>query len=198
MDQPYLKKYYLDEVVPALTEKFGYANYHQVPQVEKIVINSGFNPTARDKNWIEDLRKDISNITGQRAVVTKARKSVSNFKLREGMPNGVMITLRGKQMYDFLYRLLAVALPAIRDFRGVSRKLDGHGNYNLGITDHAIFPEISADTGSRGNIGMDITIVTSAETDDEGRELLSLLGMPFRKSTSATAEQTPAEATAAN
>ncbi len=195
MDTPYLKKYYLDQVVPELTKKFGYDNRHQVPVVEKIVINSGFNPSARDKNWIADLQKDISSIAGQRAVVTKAKKSVSNFKLREGMPNGVMVTLRGNHMYEFMLRLIAIALPAIRDFRGVSRKLDGHGNYNLGIGDHTIFPEISGDTGSRGNVGMDITIVTSATEDEAGRELLSQLGMPFRKPSTTTAEQ-PAEAAA--
>lgn len=183
MEQPYLKKYYLDEVVPGLTKEFAYGNRHEVPSVDKIVINSGFNPNNKDKNWIADLQKDISSIAGQRAVVTKAKKSVSNFKLREGMPNGVMVTLRGRQMYDFLYRFIAIALPSIRDFRGVGSKLDGHGNYNIGISDHSIFPEISADTGSRGNIGMDITIVTSASSDDEGRELLRMLGMPFRKST---------------
>lgn len=195
MDTPYLKQYYLDQVAPELTKKFGYSNRHQVPVVEKVIINSGFNPSARDKNWINDLQKDISSIAGQRAVITKAKKSVSNFKLREGMPNGVVVTLRGNHMYEFLLRFIAIALPAIRDFRGVSRKLDGHGNYNLGINDHTIFPEISGDTGSRGNVGMDITIVTSAATDDEGRELLSLLGMPFRKQTN-TSEQ-PAEAAAA-
>lgn len=193
MDTPYLKKYYFDQVAPELAKKFGYANRHQVPVIEKVVINSGFDQ-SRDKNWIADLQKDISSITGQRAVITKAKKSVSNFKLREGMPNGVKVTLRGNHMYDFLLRLIAIALPAIRDFRGVARKLDGHGNYNLGISDHTIFPEISGDTGNRGNVGMDITIVTSASTDEEGRELLSQLGMPFRKP-STTTEQ-PAEAAA--
>lgn len=183
MEQPYLKKYYLDEVVPGLTKQFAYANRHQVPGLSKVVINSGFNPNNKDKNWIADLQKDITSIAGQRAVITKAKKSVSNFKLREGMPNGVMVTLRGNQMYDFLFRFIAIALPSIRDFRGVGSKLDGSGNYNIGITDHSIFPEISADTGSRGNIGMDITIVTNASSDDEGRELLRLLGMPFRKPT---------------
>ncbi|WOO43500.1 50S ribosomal protein L5 [Rubellicoccus peritrichatus] len=192
MEQPYLKKYYLDEVVAGLTKKFAYSNRHQVPSVSKIVINSGFNPNNKDKNWIADLQKDITSIAGQRAVVTKAKKSVSNFKLREGMPNGVMVTLRGRQMYDFLYRFIAIALPSIRDFRGVGSKLDGSGNYNIGITDHTIFPEISGDTGSRGNIGMDITIVTDATTDDEGRELLRMLGMPFRKSTPTPEEEAAA------
>ena len=183
---PTLKKTYLDTIVPELLKSLGYKNTHQVPKIEKVVINSGLNAT-RDKNWVAEVQKEITTITGQQAVVTKARQSVSNFKLREGMPNGVAVTLRGSRMYDFLYRFINIALPNIRDFRGVSQKLDGHGNYSIGISDSTIFPEISHDTSGREAIGMDITIVTSATTDKEGRELLKMLGMPFRKPSSQTA-----------
>jgi large subunit ribosomal protein L5 len=183
---PTLKKTYLDTVVPELRKNLGYTNVHQVPKIEKVVINSGLN-ASRDKAWVAEVQKEITTIAGQQAVVTKARQSVSNFKLREGMPNGVAVTLRGSKMYDFLYRFINIALPNIRDFRGVSQKLDGHGNYSIGITDSTIFPEISHDTSGRESIGMDITIVTSAPTDNEGRELLKLLGMPFRKPSSQAA-----------
>lgn len=179
MNKPFLKTHYSDVVVPELRKTRGYANIHEVPKLEKIVINSGFNADV-ERNFPEELAKEISAIAGQKALVTRARKSVSNFKVRENMPVGVKVTLRGARMYDFLYRLLAVSLPAIRDFQGVPSKLDGKGNYTLGITDHSIFPEINSDNKSR-NIGMDITIVTTANTDDEGRELLRLMGMPFRK-----------------
>lgn len=179
MEKAYLHQYYLAQVVPQLMEVRGYKNVHEVPRIEKIVINSGFSATA-EKGQIEDIVRDITNIAGQKAVVTKARKSISNFKLREGMPVGVMVTLRGRQMYEFLYRLIAVALPGIRDFRGVKEKLDGSGNYSLGIEDHSIFPEAHGDSG-KSTIGMDICITTTAHTDDEGRELLSMLGIPFRK-----------------
>lgn len=179
-EKPFLQKHYAETVAPELRKTRGYANSHQIPKIAKVVINSGFN-ASKDKNWAAEVLKEISSIAGQQAVMTKASKSVSNFKLREGMPIGVKVTLRGARMYDFLYRLIAVSLPNIRDFRGVSRKLDGQGNYTLGITDSTIFPEISADTGGREAIGMDITIVTTAESDDEGRELLQLMGMPFRK-----------------
>jgi len=190
-EQPYLKKHYADVVVPELKKTRGYANAHQVPKITKIVINSGFNAT-KDKNWAAEVQKEISAIAGQQAIMTKASKSVSNFKLREGMPIGVKVTLRGARMYDFLFRLLAVSLPNIRDFRGVSRKLDGQGNYTLGITDSTIFPEINADTGGREAIGMDITIVTTADSDDEGRDLLQLMGMPFRKAAKAAGESNQA------
>ncbi len=180
MSTPQLKEHYQKVVTPELKKKRGYKNAHQIPGIKKVVINSGIKATV-DKNWFEEVRKDISSIAGQKAVITKAKKSVSNFKLREGMNNGVMVTLRGARMYDFLLRLLAVALPNIRDFRGVGKKMDGRGNYTLGITDHTIFPEIPSDTGGKESIGMDITIVTSAATDDEAYDLLSLMGMPFRK-----------------
>jgi large subunit ribosomal protein L5 len=181
MEKAYLQQFYTDTVVPELKKTRGYTNIHQVPQIEKIVINSGFSATA-EKGQIDEIVRDLGIITGQKVVVTKARKSISNFKLREGMPVGVMVTLRGRQMYEFLYRMIAVALPGIRDFRGVKDKLDGNGNYTLGIADHSIFPEIHGDS-SKYTIGMDICITTTAETDDEGRELLSLMGIPFRKRT---------------
>lgn len=184
MKKAFLQEYYLKEVVPALKKSRGYKNVHEVPRLEKIVINTGFNAST-EKGQIADIQKDLSAIAGQQAVITKARKSVSNFKLREGMPIGVMVTLRGRQMYEFLYRLIAIALPGIRDFRGVKNKLDGHGNYTLGISDHSIFPEAHNDSGKL-SFGMDICISTSAETDAEGLELLTLLGMPFRKRTTGT------------
>lgn len=194
--KPALKEIYKSQIVPEMMKSHGYKNVHEVPRLQKIVINSGLN-ASRDKNWIAEVQKDVSSIAGQHAVVTKAGKSISNFKLREGVPNGVMVTLRGDRMYDFLYRLVVVALPAIRDFRGISRKLDGHGNYTIGISDHTIFPEIGSDTGSRESIGMDITIVTTASNDDEGRELLRHFGMPFRK-TSKELQEAEAAQTAAN
>lgn len=179
MSKQYLKKQFLEQVVPALMKSLGLKNLHQVPQIEKIVLNTGFGEEM-DKGSLEDLRKDFASLAGQAPVVCKARISVSNFKLRKGMPVGLKATLRGDIMWDFLFRLMAIALPNIRDFRGVSYQLDGHGNYTLGITDHSIFPEINVER-QRTNVGLDICIVTSAANDDEGRELLSLLGMPFRK-----------------
>jgi len=187
MKTPELKKAYSDVVVPALMKKLGYKNVHQVPKVNKIVINSSFG-AEMDKNGIADLRNDIANLAGQAPVVVKAKISVSNFKLRQGMPVGVKVTLRGNQMWEFLYRLIAISLPNIRDFRGVRSKLDGKGNYTLGVTDHSIFPEINVER-QRVNVGMDICITTSAESDDEGMELLQLLGMPFRKQIPQPAEQ---------
>ncbi|MBN1403787.1 MAG: 50S ribosomal protein L5 [Opitutales bacterium] len=179
--KPFLKEQYEQNVVPELMKKFGYTNVHQIPRIEKIVINHGFDVSV-DKNQIEEAVKEISNIACQKAVVTKARGSISNFKLRENEPIGVKVTLRGASMYEFLLRMVAIALPGIRDFRGINNKLDGNGNYTLGIADHTIFAESHGDH-SRRTIGMDITIVTTAKSDDEGRELLSLLGMPFRKRT---------------
>lgn len=179
MNQPALKKAYLEQIVPELMKSRGYKNVMQVPKIEKIVLNSGVG-TNNDKNVINDIAKDIGLITGQKPVITRARKSISNFKLREGMPVGVKVTLRGNHMWEFLYRLITVSLPLIRDFRGINKKLDGRGNYTLGITDHTIFPEINVDT-HKHTVGMDVCIVTSATSDDEGAELLTLLGMPFRK-----------------
>jgi large subunit ribosomal protein L5 len=180
MSKAFLHRYYNDTVKPELVKLRGYANVHDIPRIEKVVINSGVNATA-EKNVITDLAKDIGLISGQKPIITRARTSVANFKLREDMPIGVKVTLRGGMMYEFLYRLIAIALPTIRDFRGVSQKLDGNGNYNLGITDITIFPEISVET-HKTHPGLDIAIVTTARTDDEGRELLRLFGMPFRKS----------------
>ena len=182
MNVPELKKSYLDEVMPALMKSLGCSNVHQLPKIEKVVINSSFG-VELDKNGIEELKKDIAALAGQSPIVIKAKVSVSNFKLRQGMPVGVKVTLRGNRMWEFLLRLIAIALPNIRDFRGVSSKLDGHGNYTLGIIDHSIFPEINVER-QRVNTGMDICIVTSAQSDHEAAELLKLLGMPFRKHSS--------------
>ena len=179
---PELKKLYTEEAIPALMKSQGYANVHQVPKVEKVVLNSSFG-VELDKIGREDLRKDISSLAGQSPVVGKAKVSVSNFKLRQGMPVGIKVTLRGDKMWEFLLRLIAIALPNIRDFRGVPAKLDGGGNYTLGITDHSIFPEIKVER-HRVNTGLDISIVTSAETEQECAALLKLLGMPFRKHSS--------------
>jgi large subunit ribosomal protein L5 len=192
MSQAFLHKQYLEQVAPALMKGLGYKNIHQVPKVLKVVLNTGFGDEM-DKAGLQDLRKDFASIAGQSPVICKARISVSNFKVREGMPVGLMVTLRGEIMWDFLFRLLAISLPNIRDFRGVSSRLDGHGNYTLGITDHSIFPEINVER-QRTNIGLDISIVTSAATDKEGHELLSHLGMPFRKTSSDQQNQEDAAA----
>lgn len=176
---PTLKKRYQEQVIPELVKVRGYKNKHQVPRVVKIVLNTGIDADA-DKNQITDIQRDMGLIAGQKPVLAKAKKAISNFKLKENQTVGCYVNLRGDSMWEFLYRLLAVALPTIRDFRGVSPKLDGRGNYNLGITDFAIFPEITVENVKKG-MGLDITIVTTAETDEEGRELLRLLGMPFRR-----------------
>ena len=176
---PELKKIYNDEAIPALMKSQGYGNVHQVPKIEKVVLNSSFG-VELDKNGVEELRKDVAALAGQAPIVVKAKVSVSNFKLRQGMPVGIKVTLRGNGMWEFLLRLIAIALPNIRDFRGVSAKLDGRGNYTLGITDHSIFPEIKVER-QRVNTGLDVSIVTSAETDEEATALLKSLGMPFRK-----------------
>ncbi len=176
---PELKAHYLSTVVPELMKSKKYTNLHQVPGIEKVVINSGIN-ASQDKKWVDEVAGDIAAITGQKPVITRARQSISNFKVRQGMPLGVKVTVRGNTMYNFLLKLIAVALPSIRDFRGISRKLDGKGNYTIGVADHSIFPEIRVDS-NRSTIGMDITIVTSADSDVDGRELLEMIGMPFRK-----------------
>lgn len=181
MHTPVLKKIYVEQVVPELKKTLKIDNPHQVPAIAKVVINSAYSSDT-DKNAQAEILKEISKIAGQKPVVTHARKSVSNFRVREGMPLGCMVTLRGDAMYEFLARLIYIALPMIRDFRGVSNRFDGRGNYSLGIADHTIFPETQGDGSQRANIGMDISIVTTAKTDNEGRELLRLLGMPFRKS----------------
>jgi large subunit ribosomal protein L5 len=183
---PPLKKHYFETVVPALIAARGYKNKHQVPKLEKIVLNTGISAEA-DKNVIADTQKDLSAIAGQKAVLAKSRKAIANFKLKQGQFVGAHVTLRGDSMWHFLMRLLAVALPTIRDFRGVPNKLDGQGNYNIGIADFTIFPEITLESSKR-HMGLDITLVTSAETDDEARELLKLLGMPFRRTEAAPAK----------
>ena len=182
---PTLKKHYVEHVYPELMKLRGYKNKHQVPRIVKVSLNSGIDAEA-DKNQIADVQRDLSLIAGQKPVLSRTRKAISNFKLKENQIVGCHVTLRGDAMWDFLYRLLAVALPTIRDFRGVSPKLDGQGNYNLGITDFTIFPEITVENVKK-SMGLDITIVTSAESDDDGRELLRLLGMPFRRTETKTA-----------
>jgi large subunit ribosomal protein L5 len=182
---PTLKKHYAEKVFPELMKLRGYTNKHQVPKIVKINLNSGIDAEA-DKNQIADVQRDLSLIAGQKPVLSKTRKAISNFKLKENQVVGCHVTLRGDSMWEFLYRLLAVALPTIRDFRGVSPKLDGQGNYNLGISDFTIFPEITVENVKK-SMGLDITIVTTAETDDEGRELLRLMGMPFRRVETKTA-----------
>lgn len=175
-----LRDRYRNELAPALMERFNYRNIMQVPRVEKVVINMGVGEAAQDSKALESAMKDLAAISGQRPVVSRAKKSVANFKLREGMPIGCRVTLRGSRMYDFLDKLINVSLPRIRDFRGVSpRSFDGRGNYSLGIREQLIFPEINYDTIDKLR-GMDITIVTSAETDEEALALLAGLGMPFR------------------
>lgn len=187
MSSPELKKFYLETVVPQLLKNRGYKNIHEAPKVSKIVLNSSFGADM-DKNGIAELTKDMAALSGQSPVVVKAKISVSNFKLRQGMPVGVKVTLRGNQMWEFLYRMIAISLPNIRDFRGIPAKLDGRGNYSLGITDHSIFPEIKVER-QRVNTGLDVCITTTASTDEEGFELLSLLGMPFRKKSEQPVQQ---------
>jgi large subunit ribosomal protein L5 len=182
---PTLKKLYQEKAFPELTKLRGYKNKHEVPRLVKINLNSGIDAEA-DKNQIADVQRDLALIAGQKPVLSKTRKAISNFKLKENQVVGCHVTLRGDAMWEFFYRLLAVALPTIRDFRGVSPKLDGQGNYNLGISDFTIFPEITVENVKK-SMGLDITIVTTAETDDEGRELLRLLGMPFRRVETKTA-----------
>lgn len=174
-----LKEKYQTEVVPALKEKFQYKNIMQVPKLTKISINRGIGAAVADKKLVDIGVEELTTITGQKAVATIAKKSVSNFKLREGMPIGARVTLRGQKMYEFLDRLLTVALPRVRDFRGVSDKgFDGRGNYTMGIKEQIIFPEISIDK-IKSISGMDITFVTTANTDEESYELLKAFGMPF-------------------
>ena len=179
MATPRLKTKYLQEIVPALKEKFKYSSVMQVPKIEKICINKGVGAAVADKKIVDVALEEITTITGQRAVSTKARKAISNFKLRENLPIGVRVTLRGERMYEFMDRLMNVALPRVRDFRGVNDKgFDGRGNYTLGVKEQIIFPEISIDKVTRIG-GMDITFVTTAQTDEESYELLKGFGMPF-------------------
>ena len=178
---PRLKSRYREEIVPALQEQFTFDNIMQVPRVTKVVVNMGVGEAARDSKLIEGAIRDLTEITGQRPQVTKARKSIAQFKLREGMPIGAHVTLRGDRMWEFLDRLLSIALPRIRDFRGLSGKqFDGHGNYTFGLTEQSMFHEIDQDKIDRVR-GMDITVVTTADNDEEGRALLRLLGFPFKE-----------------
>ena len=176
---PRLKERYRAEIAPALKEEFGYANVMQIPGLVKIVVNMGVGEAARDAKLIDGAIKDLAAITGQKPAVARARKSIAQFKLREGMPIGAHVTLRGDRMWEFLDRLLATALPRIRDFRGLNpRQFDGRGNYTFGLTEQVMFHEIDPDRVDRQR-GMDITLVTTATTDDEGRALLRKLGFPF-------------------
>ena len=175
-----LKKDYQERIIPALTKEFGYTTIMQVPRLEKIVLNQGLGIAVADKKIIDTAINEMTAITGQKAVQTLSKKDISNFKLRKKMPVGVRVTLRDKKMYEFLERLVRVALPRIRDFKGVEGKLDGRGNYTLGITEQIIFPEINIDSISK-ILGMNITFVTSARTDEEGYALLREFGLPFKK-----------------
>jgi large subunit ribosomal protein L5 len=172
-------RHYKENVRPALRQQHGYKNVHQVPKVEKIVINTSVGSQSDVKTALEEAKSELALITGQRPVETRAKKSISNFKLRKAQPIGAKVTLRGERMYEFLERLIKAALPRIRDFRGVSpRCFDRHGNYTLGVADQTIFPEVELDKIKR-NIGFDVTIVTTARTDEEAKSLLSEMGMPF-------------------
>jgi large subunit ribosomal protein L5 len=178
---PRLKLRYREEIAPALREHFSYGNPMQVPGVVKIVVNMGVGDAARDAKLIDGAVRDLAAITGQKPQIRRATKSIAQFKLREGMPIGAKVTLRGDRMWEFLDRLLSIALPRIRDFRGLSAKqFDGHGNYTFGLTEQSVFHEIDQDRIDRVR-GMDITVVTSANSDDEGRQLLKLLGFPFKE-----------------
>ena len=176
-----LKERYKSEVVPALQEKFHYDSVMQVPKLAKVVVNMGVGDAIANSKALDAAAADMAQITGQKPVINKAKKSIANFKIRQGMPIGCSVTLRGERMYDFLDRLFGVALPRVRDFRGIStRGFDGRGNYTLGIKEQLIFPEIDYEKVEKVR-GMDVTIVTTAETDEEAKGLLSLLGMPFRE-----------------
>lgn len=180
MNQPRLKVKYQEEVKKALMEKFQYSSVMQIPRIEKICINQGVGAATQDKKLVEHALNEMTMISGQKAVPTKAKKSVSNFKLRDGMTIGARVTLRNERMWEFLDRLISVALPRVRDFRGINDKsFDGRGNYSMGITEQIIFPEINIDKVNKIT-GMDITFVTSADTDAEALELLKLIGLPFK------------------
>ena len=177
-----LKKLYEESVVPKLKEQFNYQNIHEVPKIVKITVNRGLGEASQNAKALEATQNEIAVITGQRPVVTRAKKAIAGFKIREGMPVGVMVTLRKERMYSFLDRLVSLALPRIRDFRGVNPKsFDGRGNFTLGVREQLIFPEVSYDAIDQIR-GMDISIITTAKTDEEGRALLKAFGMPFRES----------------
>ncbi|MBT8207616.1 MAG: 50S ribosomal protein L5 [Acidimicrobiia bacterium] len=176
-----LRKHYQDEVVPSLQQEFGIENIMAVPRINKIVVNVGLGEATQNVKLLDDAAEELTQLTGQRAVITRARKSIANFKLREGMPIGCRVTLRGRQMWDFLDRLISTALPRVRDFRGIPTKsFDGRGNFTLGIRDHLIFPDLDYNKIDKPK-GLNVTIVTSAERDDQALHLLRGLGMPFRK-----------------
>ena len=178
---PRLQEKYSTEIISELTEKFGYKTVMQVPKLQKIVLSQGVGDAVGDKKLIDNAVEEMSRIAGQRAVATISKKDISNFKLRKGMPIGTKVTLRGAKMYDFLDRLISVALPRTRDFKGINAKgFDGRGNFNMGVKEHIIFPEIDIDKVSR-MMGMDITFVTTAESDEEGMALLDAFGFPFTK-----------------
>jgi len=175
-----LKSHYQEKVVPKLKEQFGYQNIHQVPRLVKVTVNRGLGEASQNSKALESSLNEIAIITGQKPVVTRAKKAIAGFKIRQGMPVGVMVTLRSERMYSFLNRLIHLALPRIRDFRGISpRSFDGRGNYSLGIREQLIFPEVDYDSIDQIR-GMDIAIITTAKTDEEGRALLKEMGMPFR------------------
>jgi large subunit ribosomal protein L5 len=178
---PRLKEKYTQEIISELTEKFGYKTIMRVPKLQKIVLSQGMGDAVADKKLIDSAVQDLTIIAGQKAVQTLSKKDVSNFKLRKGMPIGTKVTLRGDKMYDFLDRFISIALPRTRDFKGISPKgFDGRGNFNLGVKEHIIFPEIDIDKVNK-MLGMDITFVTSAESDEEGKALLDAFGFPFTK-----------------
>jgi large subunit ribosomal protein L5 len=180
MNTASLKQDYRERIVPILMKEFGYSSVMQAPKLEKIVLNQGLGIAVADKKIIEVAINEMTTITGQKAVATISKKDISNFKLRKKMPIGVRVTLRGERMYEFMERLVRVALPRVRDFKGIENKLDGRGNYTLGITEQIIFPEINIDAISR-MLGMNITFVTTAATDEEGYALLKEFGLPFKK-----------------
>lgn len=181
MPMPRLKKHYLENVVPALRERFGYKSPMEIPKVEKVVVNMGVGEATQDPKALDAAVTDLRAITGQKPVITRAKRSIAAFRLRQGVPIGTFVTLRGDRMYDFLDRLFTVALPRVRDFRGIpSKSFDGRGNFSLGIREQLIFPEIDIDKVEKVR-GMDITIVTSARSDEEARALLGLMGLPFRE-----------------
>lgn len=184
--KPRLQARYEETIRQAMVEKHGYLNPHQIPQIEKITMNMGVGSAIGDKKILDLAIDAMTQISGQKPVVTNARKSIANFRLREGMPIGCMVTMRRQRMYEFLDRLVSIVLPRVRDFRGISRKaFDGNGNYTLGLTEQLVFPELNPDRFTRPQ-GMNITIVTSAKTNDEARDLLELFGMPFRQAPTKT------------
>jgi large subunit ribosomal protein L5 len=198
MNTTNLYKFYSEQIVPQLLKSRGYANPHQVPKIEKVVVNCCVGSVAETKLALEDAVNDITMITGQKPIKTISKKAIANFKLRENQEIGCKVTLRGHIMYEFMERLISAALPRIRDFRGISpRAFDGRGTYTLGVKDHTIFPEIELEKVKR-TLGMDITIVTSASTNDEAKELLSLFGMPFAGRKDTVPTPTPAAATPAS